>query len=42
MSSKLLALGALIGFLVLPLGTAPRAEDHGQTKGEAGADRASD
>ena len=40
MSSKLLALGALIGFLVLPLGTAPRAEDHGQTKGEAGADRA--
>jgi hypothetical protein len=25
---------------VLPLGTAPRADDHGQTKGEAGADRA--
>jgi len=40
MSSKLLALGALVGFLVLPLGTAPRADDHGQTKGEAGADRA--
>jgi len=37
---KLLALGALVGFLVLPLGTALRAEDHGQTKGEAGADRA--
>jgi len=40
MSSKLLALGALVGFLVLPLGTALRADDHGQTKGEAGADRA--
>jgi hypothetical protein len=40
MSSKLLALGALVGFLVLPLGTALSADDHGQTKGEAGADRA--
>ena len=46
---KLLASGALIGLLVLPVGTALRAEegdqgkrgeDHGQTKGEAGADRA--
>src|SRR4029077_15889160 len=46
---KLLASGALIGLLVLPIGTALRAEegdrgkrgeDHGQTKGEAGADRA--
>ena len=37
---KLLALGAMIGLLVLPVGTALRADDHGQTKGEAGADRA--
>jgi hypothetical protein len=37
---KLLASGALISLLVLPVGTALRAEEHGQTKGEAGADRA--
>ena len=34
---KLLASGALISLLVLPVGTALRAEEHGQTKGEAGA-----
>src|SRR5438105_7136491 len=37
---RLLALAALIGLLILPLGTALRAEDAGGTKGEAGADRA--
>ena len=37
---RLLASAALIGLLILPLGTALRAEDAGGSKGEAGADRA--
>src|SRR5256885_13627157 len=37
---RLLASAAFIGLLILPLGTALRAEDAGGTKGEAGADRA--
>ena len=37
---KLFALGALIGLIVLPVGTALRAEEGERAKGEGGGDRA--